>query len=680
MPLAAATYGSDEPATPYKAPPREEARVKQWLSRINAAEKKWDDDFKRMKHDMEFTAGKQWDEQTSIDGDRYVANLTLRNVAQKVSALYARDPKAVAKQRDRLNYQLWDGKIESLAFAFQKMQEAMMVGLPPDPNVMALLNDYQTGKSMVELIDRVGETLEVLYQWQIDAQEPEFKKQMKQLVRRVVTCGVGYVKLVLENEQTPPMTGDGPAERSLSVRLRDIQALVKQMQNDGADGDDPRVQEVQELLVGMAVQPDPNAIETRLVFGFPCSTNLIPDPKCRCLKDFVGADWVAEKFPRPREEVEAYFEVELDTAGPDAVTTFNEKGAALSPGDTVDSETQVENVNCYEVYDKVSRSRFIICEGYCGYLLPPEPCVPKTKRFWPWFTLTFNDVEVEDGLEVSIFPPSDVHLLLHPQKEWNRSRDYLRDHRKSSVPFYISTVPLTAADKILLASAKPGDVIELQGMPPGTDASKVLAAFQPATLNPVVYDTAPLTQDVLMTSGQQEANVGPLSGATATESTIAEQSRLSHASSNVDDLDDLLSDLARTGSELMLRGMSEAAVKRIAGPGAVWPPPDQVEDFVNEVFLEIEAASSGRPNQALDTAKFQQVAPLLLQAGANPKGLVEWGVEVADIRAPMDSLFPLVQQAPMGAQPVTPSKATAAKPPTQPMATNNPMPSAQNPS
>ena len=50
-----------------------------------------------MREDQEFTFGKQWSKDSK--DRRYVANLTLRLVAQKTAFLYAKNPKAVAKKR-----------------------------------------------------------------------------------------------------------------------------------------------------------------------------------------------------------------------------------------------------------------------------------------------------------------------------------------------------------------------------------------------------------------------------------------------------------------------------------------------------------------------------------------------------------------------------------------------------
>ncbi len=182
--------------------------------------------------------------------------------------------------------------------------------------------------------------------------------------------------------------------------------------------------------------------------------------------------------------------------------------------------------------------------------------------------------------------------------------------------------------------------------------TKLVVPFQHAAIDPSLYDTAPLQQDILLAVGSQEANLGPLSGATATEASISEQSRMTTTTSNVDDLDDLLSDLARAGGEVLMRECSVEVVKRIVGPGAVWP--QNAEDFINEIYLEIVAASSGRPNKAMEIANFERVVPFLIQAGANPQFIVREALKRLDDRIDPQDALPLLpmqlQQAMAGAQ------------------------------
>ena len=78
-------------------PDRRRKLVSDWTRKVKRAKRYWKKSFDRMREDQEFAFGKQW---SKNDQDkRYVANLTLRLVAQKTAFLYAKNPKAVAKKR-----------------------------------------------------------------------------------------------------------------------------------------------------------------------------------------------------------------------------------------------------------------------------------------------------------------------------------------------------------------------------------------------------------------------------------------------------------------------------------------------------------------------------------------------------------------------------------------------------
>jgi len=85
----------------------------------------------------------------------------------------------------------------------------------------------------------------------------------------------------------------------------------------------------------------------------------------------------------------------------------------------------------------------------------------------------------------------------------------------------------------------------------------------------------------------------------------------------------MLTALARSMGQLMLLELSAETVKEIAGPGAVWPelPPSR-ETIAKDLFLSIEAGSSGRPNKAAEMANLERAMPYVVQIpGFNPMPL-----------------------------------------------------------
>jgi hypothetical protein len=407
------------------------------------------------------------------------------------------------------------------------------------------------------------------------------------------------------------------------------------------------------MQLSMSGAKDEVHTDERLVFDFLPSTSVIPDILCRNLKGFVGARWLAIKRILPLEDVAAFFEK------PDLKSNevkLYENGGEVQERTSKESPEEITSpqVCTYEVLDKQTKSSFFVCEGYKDYLQEPQPLEPEVGGFWPVMALTFNDVETEPGRKASIFPPSDVQLMKHAQKEWNRTREELRAHRKANAPMYITSKGwLTEEDKKALQGAQPNSVIELQGLPPNGDVSKSLAAVVHAPIEESLYGTDPYAQDILMSIGAQEANIGPANpDTTATGQTIAEQSRAVGLGSNVDDLDDFLSCLAKAAGDIALQSFSIEHVKRVVGQGAVWPDTAELrKDFLNEIFLKIVAASSGRPNKALEIANWERVAQILAQAGANPHFMVRETLKRVDDRIEPSDAFPLQlpQAAPMQA-------------------------------
>jgi hypothetical protein len=637
-----------------EAPPAVSNSVKLWTKRIKAARNHWKDDFDRMRENMEFADSFQWQGQLKMDDERYIANIVNSQVNQKVAALYAKDPKISAKRRRRLDFQIWDGRMETL------QQAAAMMAHPEADPVMrmqatALIADFTRGRQQRDLIDRVGATLENVYSWMVECQQPSFKVQAKQMVRRVVTTGVGYVRLDFERTGSNVISTT-EQKRTTGEVFRRAANILDRLQKGELQEDAPEIVDVQLLLASInESQAQEELYQEKLVFDFPQSTSIIVDPACRALKGFIGARWIAQEYMMSIDEINEFFDKEVTSGGDSGTVLYNQQGTTYSEEQGAlaylkDDLTIVKPLCClWQVFDITTKSTFFIVDGCNYFLQDPATVFPQTKRFWPIFALTFNDVEIEPGTQkATIFPPSDVQLMKSPQKERNRSRQALREHRNANAPKYMTGKGwLTEDDKDSIINATPNAVIELQGAQPGEDINKKMAPFQHAVIDPALYDTTPLDQDIQGGLGNEEVAAPSSTKGTATTATINEQSRIMVTSSNVDDLDDLLTDVAKTGGEILFRECSSQTVVEIAGPGAVWPEGPDVEQYVNYVELEVEAASSGKPNKALEIANFTQLAPLLMQAGANPHFMVREGVKRLDDRLDVDEAFQLGGMSPM---------------------------------
>lgn len=645
---------TEAPKRPEPDPP-ETAEVKRWLARIAFSKKKFKPDFDRMRRNMAFVTGKQWCGQKELDDDRYTCNLTLRQVNQKVATLYAKNPTAVAVRRDRLDYQIWDEDVDSLIEAVSEAAQLQMAGLPLPVHLAALFADYSHGREVRKLVDQVCKTLNILYQYFVDRQKPEFKEQAKQLVRRVIICGVGYARpiLCIDADERYKKFSSVTVGSTVRERLGRAKEIMSRLEQGELDYTAAEVQTLKSLILSIGASGqggDEANLPERLEFDFPPATAIIVDERCRNLKEFVAARWIAQEYILPVNEVNALFDVDIKTGtGEDEAMEFDVKGDSMparstSNGDTTDPYSR-KIVKLYDVFDYSTKTHFFLVEGYNRFVTQPEPLFPSVSGFWHHFALTFNDVEPDDETEASIYPPSDVQLNKHPQMEWNRTRNGLRDQRNANAPKYLVRKGfLTDEDKQKLRNAMPNEVIELEGVPLDQPLENFIQVMQVAEIDSKVYDTAPLEQDMLLGGGMQQANMGPAQpNVTATVGAIAEESRMTASSSNVDDLDGLLSRVAQAGYEMMLRGMSVESVRRVVGPGTAWPSlPESRENYINEINISVLAASSGRPNKAVDIANFREMAQIMLSAGANPVGIVEEASRRLDDNLDVTKFFPIV--------------------------------------
>lgn len=633
------------------ASPSNKAAVGALVREIEADKAHYDKDYRRMRDNMEFASGLQRPGQATIDSEEYICNLVIRTINQKVAALYAHNPKAEWERRERMDFQLWDERMESIEPLVLKGAQ----GIPLMMSEMAVIQDYMSGMQFKQLVEKVGRTLKILYQYQIDEHDPNFKLQAKQLVRRVATTGVGYVRVSFSRDVDCSFTSDG-LDNNLPTRFKEAKSLMEQVDESGMDESDPRLEQVRLLLEPLAAsftgqgQETKLTVDEKLVFDFLPSTAVIPDRNCRMLKGFVGARRLTIEYVLPLSEVNAYFEVDLK---PDATVNrrnnLDDQGREIPLTSWAQGNTDKDTdppVVFWEVLDKRTKTRCFVTEGYDTYLMDPEPMEPAVKGFWPVFTLTFNDIEAEAGGRTSIFPPSDVQLIKHPQKEWNRMRQELRGHRIANSPKYpIYEGTLDEKDYGRLTDAPPNSVVLIKNTGSNLPPSELCKPLQHALIDPAVYDTSQALFDILNSVGMQDANIGqPSPDATATGQTIAEQSRMSGIGSNIDDLDDFLGELARAGGDISLQSFSQQVVMEIVGPGAVWPT-DNREEFLKEVFLKVVAASSGRPNKAIEIANWERLLPFLMQMGANPQALVRETIKRADDRIEPESMFPLMPQA-----------------------------------
>lgn len=611
-PIAPAETGAEETR---RVHPARAALVKEWLERVQSAKQhpKIKKAFERMERCMHIAAhgaDKTWIKEDKEESERYTVPVLTRHVNQAVATLYARNPRAVAERRKRRMAKTWDGKPESLQAAMQALAavggDMQMLELQ-SPAAAQLLLEVQSIQQFTQMLEGLADTMEILHDYFFDEQEFGYKQQLKAAVRRAKVNGVAYIKLGFQRimEHRPEEVGK---IADVTSKIKAVEQRVKKTARGEFTENDPELEELYTNLRDLENSPS-LVVREGPVFDFPKSREIIVDPKCRHLKTFAGARWIAHEYCKTEDEIEETWGVDVRARGKPAGDDDLRTGGTT--GRERGEERDEDMIRVYEIYDRKLRQKLVVCEEYDDFLEGPATPDIYLERFFPVFPIVFNEVESEEEL----YPPSDVWHARHAQAEYNRSREGLREHRIANRPYYVtSRGMLEQEDKNRLSNHAAHEVVELNSVSVGEDVSKVLQRGPNVNIDPNQYEVNMVYTDIQRTVGVQEANLGGTSGATATESSIAETSRGVAADDNVDDLDDVLTEVARSTGQVMLAELSKETVEEIVGPGATWPDYETSrEELAKELFLKTKAGSSGRPNAAAEIAKLERALPYLIQ-------------------------------------------------------------------
>jgi hypothetical protein len=592
--------------TAQKSPEQEVAearkqRVSQICDAIKDDIKHWEYAFDRMKNWRAFARGLQWKGSTKeqlSDPDRlYVANITMRHLKQRTASIYAKNPTYQWRRSKRLYHTEWDGTASQLQVAMQLM------GTPADTTGQhtRVVQEAIAYKAQSRIFERVGETASALYGYFIREQQPPAKAMMKRQVLASLTDGVAYFKQTFQRAMG--MTPDqNRALEDHKKRLEILERLSAELAEDEFDEHAPEMEQLRALMADIEAKPE-LILREGIAVDYPDGMNIIPEKTMTHIQGFIGCSRVTEQYCLTCDQVREVYGVDVKEKS----TKYRENDTKPS-GIAANDDKALETVRVWEVWDKAEGMTYTVCDGYDDYLVEPHSPVTYTERFWPWFVYAPNAVlDPSDP-----FPPSDVELMMAMQMEINRAGQALADHRWAARPGHVTGVNIPVEDANKMEHRRAHEVITLASLKPEERIEDKFQPFPASPIDPNLYNTGPAFQDILRSVGTQEANLGGSSGSTATESSIAESSRQSTLESAIDEFDDLLTEMARSGGQILMQEMSEPQVKEILGPGALWPEQTR-DEIAREVYLEVVAGSSGRPNQAQEVQVRERVYPLLFQ-------------------------------------------------------------------
>ena len=662
----------------------------------------WKPLFDRIKNEQKFACGKQWPADMVVkpnEDEPYVGDVVQQMINRKTATLYAKNPTPEANRRETMPFVKWDGKPETIKGAMATVQQANAmlaqatqlakqgVQVPmPGPEVEAqvaaaneLIQDYQQGMMRKALMEKIAKTATLLIKKEWELQSPDLLVSMKQLVTRVLTSRVGYIKVLYRRELESLNTVEAN-ETGLADDMEALKHSLARMQEPDFDKDGPEAHRAAVLLKTVHDAMNPSIMlpaDEGVVYDFLTATSVIVDRNCRCLREFIGAKRIVHEVLMTVEDCEKKFGISLRDSGAVLYSDDGtpEKKDTTMRGQTVElKQRDVSKVCVWEVQDKPTGAVYTLIDGVKDFIKDPEPNEPNVKRFWTIVPVVFNCQEVETNdpeQDITIYPRSDIRLAMPMQIDINVAGQGLREHRIANRPWNIAVRSKFAgntgeADLMKLGSPRKAfDVICIDSLNPSEKLSDFVQPGPMQTIDPKMYDPAPSNQAMMLATGMQPADIGAQRpDERATGQRLAAQGKAATDESNIADLDFALSTVAQMTWEMLIQEMPSKTVKKLIGAGAVWPDlPAERLNTMNEIALSIEAGSSGRPNQMHDVENFKVISPqlaqMMVQNGNDLTPLIKEGVRRLGDKLDVDDF---IKPNP-AAQAAQAAKNTKAKPP-----------------
>lgn len=672
---------------------------------VREERKFWKPVFDFMREEQRFAAGKQWPgslSEITLEQREYIGDMVQQVVNRKTASLYAKNPTPEAVLKERMNFTVWDGQqatidackqlIGKVAEKALPAHEAELSGqpVPPPPAGMqedlaqaqAILADYKQGMEEKSRLEKVAETGELLIQQLWASQSPDILVSAKQAVSQVIVSRVAFVKVMFKRDmQTVPT--DTANDMDFADKLASLQAKLAEIEDEQLPPDDAGYAEAELLRTNVekeiaelqASQNEEVPGDESIVLDWLKPTSVIVDRRCTCLKEFVGAHRVCHEIMMTVNEVEKKFGVSLRDSG---AKLYTESGDGWTTEDRTDYENDdklaqqkfgKQKVCVWHLEDKDTGLCYVLCDGVKDFLKEPGANEPEVNRFWSIVPVTFNCQVVESNdpeNDVTIYPRSDVRLLMPMQINVNKAGQGKRLHRAANRPGWVGVKSKFAStggtnDLLKLAAPRQGhDVLMLENLQGGEKISDYIQPLPKQPFDENLYDNGQDSQAMMLATGQQPSDIGTQRpNEKATGQNIAAQARATSEGSNIDDLDFFFSTIAQMNFEMCIApvGMSEDTVKVKVGRGAVWPQVEVTRKAIADcIYFKIAAGSMGRPNQQANLQKIQILMPELVKLFAamnkNPEPLAKMVLKEFDANIDLDALLedaqvlPPPQQAP----------------------------------
>lgn len=627
MPADTAEAG-DKPREPDA---QEKALVERWLKRIKKKRdsKTFRAHMKAVREGREMVYGKcdTTDDNGTGAGERGPkANLLLAKIQGAEQRVYAKNPQIVVTPEEQVEpIDKPDDEGAMLDPMAQQMHEA----------------EEDKADAEKQMLVQFCKTAEVLL-GRAFVKEGRLKERAKTAVRRAFTSRIAWAKVTYSRDKKrDPLIAN--QLKDSQDNMQRLEAQLRRLRSPDRVADaEAELAQAQQLIASLQEQAEVTINEGLVIDILDPTAVCVLKENRQDFADYIQAPAIVHSELYTADEMETTFG--LSGKEVEQLTKYRRDGGAMQPGDD-DPLYMVHEAWCQN-----DQTVYTLTDGLQRWLR--DPWVPKGQgeRWYPFFALGFYLV---DGHE---YPLSAPELLGELQADYERTRQTQEAHRQESMPTYFTAGgSLGEEDLRAMANRKLNSINVLAGWTPGTPFDQIVGRFPAAQMDPKVYDTSPIRNDMELVFGVSDAASGAVVDAkTATEAEIVQAQFGERVSAFVDTVEDWISEMAHYSLEVLLLELSQDQVRQICGQAAVWPEMSR-EDIYERVRAQVLAGTTSKPNKRMERETWMAFLPQLMsmmqayaQLSAQGQGVAAGAVkEVAketarrfDERINIDRFFP----------------------------------------
>jgi len=476
------------------------------------------------------------------------------------------------------------------------------------------------------------------------------KQSAQKMVRAALSTGPGWIKAIIicKGTNIPQMQTQLNDSRENIANLEAAKVQLKS--NDPSYGGeyqtpeeiDAELLKLQELEESLANKMEV-ALRKAMVFDFVSGEDIQMSLDVRDLADYKSAGWIANSIYRMESDLLAQFPElkkedlanaakyyqrstkDLQPIEEGTYTAVTGLAPAEAEADIFAAEAEMytssaspigtgladTSAPCFyriiERWNRITGHIETVIEGCKRFAKKPYQPDYATSRFFPYFLLMFYPV---DGAR---HPQSLPWRLRKLMDEYDAARSSKRLTRERSIPGVLFLDgEVDSEDMTKVKNGATGAFIGIKPISPNAKIGDLFMDKPTAKMDMRLFETAEIISDMERVSGVQEALQSSVSvEKTATEAEIQQTGFASRTTSDRDQLETVLTDLAVYTGELALGALSTQDAQRICGPGALWPEGMSVDDLLNMVEIEIKAGTTGKPSKASDRDAWAAVLPLI---------------------------------------------------------------------